>query len=57
MIKISKDEAEMLREKGRGFDVHMSSRTHKARAKKYYLTENPKSIQILEKYRKNKVAK
>ena len=54
MIKISKEEAEYLRSKKRGFDVHMSSKTHKGRAKRYYLTESYKSLEILNKYRKER---
>ena len=53
MIKITQCEAEMLRKNGRDFDVHISSKTHKGKAKKYYLTENPESLEILTKYRKS----
>lgn len=50
MVRITRNEAFMLREKGRGRDVHISSRTHK---KKYYATESEKTLKILDRYRKN----
>lgn len=55
MIQISKFEAEVLRENGRAEDVHMSSKTHKGKAKRYYATENPKTIDIITAYRKERV--
>lgn len=55
MIKISADEAKFLRSKNRSQDIHMSSATHKSRAKVYYLTTSPKSMRLLEEYRNSKV--
>lgn len=51
MIKITKEEAFYLRSKGKAYDVHMSSKTHKARAKRYYLTESIGSLALLKQYR------
>ena len=52
MISISQKEAKMLREHGRGEDIHMSSRNKKSRGKRYFLTESYKSMKILNGYRK-----
>ena len=52
MIDITRCEAMMLREAGRGHDVHMSSRQHKSRSKTYFLTTSPKSMKLLNEYRK-----
>lgn len=52
MIQISQNEAKYLRSRGRAKDVHMSSITSKSRGKRYYLTEDYKSLQLLEQYRK-----
>ena len=54
LIKIEADEAAYLRENGQAFDVHMTSATHKSKAKKYYLTTSPRSMKLLDKYRKSK---
>ena len=51
MIVISKEEAHMLRDAGRGSDVHMSSRSKKSRGKRYFLTESYKSMKLLNDYR------
>ena len=53
MINISQKEAEYLRSKGRGFDIHTISKTHKGRAKRYYMTTRYKTIEILNEYRKS----
>lgn len=53
IVPISKDEAFHLRKKG--LAVNMSSRTHKARAKRYYAVENSKTLKELNKYRRSKV--
>ena len=55
MIDISADEARMLRENGRGADVHMSGSTHKSRLKSYFLTTSPKSMKLLNEYRKKQL--
>lgn len=52
MINISQKEAEYLRSKGRGFDVHVISKTHKSHAKRYYMTTRPRTVEILNAYRK-----
>ena len=41
----------MLRENGRGHDVHMSSRNKKSRGKRYFLTTSFKSMKLLNEYR------
>ena len=51
MISISAEEAKMLREHGRGEDVHMSSRNKKSRGKRYFLTTSYKSMKLLNDYR------
>lgn len=55
MIKITQTEAEMLRSKGRGMDVHLHNKTHKSRTKTYYLTESQKSMSILNEYRESAI--
>ena len=47
-------ESVMLEISGRGF---VSSITHKGRAKRYYLAEKEKSLQLLEKYRQALITK
>jgi hypothetical protein len=47
LIQITREQAAMLRENGRGKDVHMTSKGHKSRAKHYYATLNPKTIKLL----------
>lgn len=51
MISITGEEAKMLRENGRGHDVHMSSRNKKSRGKRYFLTTSFKSMKLLNEYR------
>ena len=51
MIEITQDEAIMLRENNRGKDVHMTSRNHRSKAKKYYATTSEKSMKLLDSYR------
>ena len=53
MIKINKNEVMYLRSKGRDKDITVVNVTHHARAKRWYLTESPKSMELLEEYRKN----
>lgn len=55
MIKISKEEAFYLRDHGRWYDVHMSSSTHKARGKRYFATANPKTMKLLDQFRKKEL--
>ena len=47
----------MLREKGFGHFIQISSKTHKGRAKKYYLTENYKALKCLNRFRDKNVIK
>lgn len=53
MIQINQKEAEYIREHNRGFDVHISSKTHKGKAKRYYLTTSAKSMNLLKEYRES----
>ncbi len=55
MISITKQEAAYMRSKKMGYLVHISSATHKGRAKRYYLTETPQSLKMIERYRKDRV--
>lgn len=48
MLKITRNEAFMLRKAGRSKDVHVYNRTHH---KSYYITESEKTLEILNKYR------
>ena len=54
MVEINRKEAEMLRKAGFGGYVHMSSKTHKSRSKRYYLTEAKTPMDLLEYYRNNR---
>lgn len=56
MIKISSKEAEFIRSKRLGYLVHISSPTHKSRAKRYYLTEDPRALRLLNTFRKESVS-
>lgn len=51
MIKISRNEADYLRENGRGEDVKMTNVTHKSRSKTYYAVEHYKTLALLTKIR------
>ena len=51
MIDITKQEAEYLRNSGVANDIHMSSRSHGAKAKTYFLTTSPKAMRLLKQYR------
>lgn len=53
MIKINKEEAMYLRSRGRGRDIIVINATHHAKAKRWYLAESPKSMELLEQHRKN----
>lgn len=55
MLVISQSEAQYLRSKGRGNDVHLANKTHKSRSKKYFLTENKRSVDLLNKYRRERL--
>ena len=53
MILITKKEAYYLREKGRGKDIVVSSKTHNGKAKRYYLTESKTSLKLLNAFRED----
>lgn len=53
MIQVSKSEAFAMRKKG--LEKHIKS-SH-SRYKKYYMVEDPRSLAVLENYRKEKVVK
>lgn len=51
MIKITQREAEILKQADREHDIHVHNKTHKKRAKTYYLTTSKESMHILNQYR------
>lgn len=53
MILITNNETEYLRLNNMGKYITVSSKTHKSKAKKYYLTENPGALALLNKYRES----
>lgn len=53
MIKISKDEAEYMRSNKLGYLIHVSSATHKSKAKRYYMTEDQFGMKTINKYRRD----
>lgn len=55
LIQITQNEANYLRSKKFGYLIHISSITHKGRAKRYYLTEDPKVLRVLKEYKENEV--
>lgn len=55
MILITKQEAQYLRERGYESYIHISSKTHKGKAKKYYLTENERVLNKLYNYREKNI--
>lgn len=55
MIKINKNEAMYLRSMGRGKDITVVNVTHRSKAKRWYLTESPKSMDLLKEYRNNAI--
>jgi len=57
MILIARREADYLRENKMGKYVHVSSQTHKSKSKRYYLTENPRALKKLYKYREDIIVK
>ena len=52
MIKITREEAEYLRSRGRDNDIHISSATKNSRGKRYYVTQSRNTMQLLNKYRR-----
>lgn len=57
MILITQDEAFYLRSLGRDEDIQVSSRTHKGRAKRYYMVETRDNKKDLKAYRRQKIVK
>lgn len=55
LIKISKNEARYLREKGWGRFISISSSTHKGNSKRYWLTQYPRVVDVLEEYRQGNI--
>lgn len=55
MILITNNETEYLRSKKMDKYITVSSKTHKSKAKKYYLTENPRALELLNHYRCSRV--
>lgn len=55
VILITKQEAQYLRERGYESYIHISSKTHKGKAKKYYLTENERVLNKLYNYREKNI--
>lgn len=53
MVLISNEEACYLRDNNMGKFIVISSKTHKSKAKKYYLTENPKALDLLNSFRQS----
>ena len=50
MINVSRAEAEMLRERGRGHDVYVANRGA-SRSKTYFVTTSNKTMKLLNEYR------
>jgi len=55
LIKITQDEADHMRSKQFDGLIHISSATHKGRAKRYYMTEDKKGLRVLKDYREKRV--
>lgn len=55
MITIDKEEAAYLRANGRSHDIHMANQQHKSAHKSYCATESPKTMKLLQKYRKDRI--
>lgn len=54
MIQISQKEAEYLRSKNRDNDIHVHSKNHKSRSKRYFLTTSKVSVDLLNDYRRSR---
>ena len=55
LITINADEAAYLRNNGRSCDIHVANVCHKSRHKSYCVTESPKTMRLIEKYRKDRI--
>lgn len=56
MVDITKHEMDYLISKGRKHDIHISNKTHSAKAKTRFVTESPKTMKLLSEYRKSHVS-
>ena len=56
MIQITQNEADYLRKKKFGYLIHISSATHKGRAKRYYLTEDYRGLKALKEFREKQIS-
>ena len=52
MIKITKEEAQKIRDNLRGVKVTITGRQHKSNAKKYYVEESPYVLKYLDNVKK-----
>lgn len=57
IFQITRNEANMLRDKGYDEFVNISSKTHKSRSKRYWLVEDRRVLQCLYRYRKDTIVK
>ena len=57
MILITKREADYMRSEGYGHLISISSKSHKSKHRRYYLTENPAALGKLHKHRENSIVK
>jgi len=55
VIQITQNEANYLRSKKFGYLIHISSITHKGRAKRYYLTEDHRGLKALNDFRQKQL--
>ncbi len=55
MIQITQNEVNYMRSKNFDYLIHISSATHKGRAKRYYMTEDKKGLKVLKDYRDKRV--
>ena len=53
MILITRTEADYMRSKGFGGLISISSKSHKSKHHRYYLTENQRALGKLNKYRES----
>lgn len=51
MIQITRKEADFLRGHRRDKYIHVTSKTHKSSAKKYYVVTNDKNLELLKEFR------
>ena len=56
MINVTRNEAQYLRSRGRGEDIHISSITKNSRGKRYYVTQSHAAMKLLWKYRESMIS-